>query len=188
MLNLKVRERQTPTEAFREEVMKAFDGVAQVVDQTFDKVRAANDKVENLIATVASLEKQQVEKEAEAEALRGTIAEALMEGKDTDGLIQQRASLLAGAQVIKDLIVDTNRVKIPAAQQAAQTLSKAAANALIIELDKMKNHFQEKHISPMFFEVAGMVNVYLQCLQEFYGRYPGVSLPRDPVVSIPMVR
>lgn len=185
MLNLKVKERQDPMEAFREEVKKALEKVAEDIAMDFVKAREAADKVESLIATVASLEQQQAAKEAEAEALRGKISDALLNGENTDEMIQQRASLIAGAQVIKDLIIDANRVKIPAAQQKAQALEKSSANHMMIELNKMRDEIQRKYIDPIGRELADMFGIYMECLQGFYGEYPGVMLPRDPVLTIP---
>lgn len=185
MMGLKIKERVASMEVFREDVKKALEKVAQTCAVDFVRAKDAADKVEGLIATVASLEQQQKTKEAEAEALRGRISDVLLNGENTDDLIHKRASFIAGAQVIKDLIVDANRVKIPAAEQAAKALEKVSSNHMMIELNKMRDEIQRKYIEPLGRELADMAEIYIQCLQEFYGKHPGVILSKEPALNIP---
>lgn len=181
----RIKENVSPVGSFKMEVQGALAVVAEQIAPTIARWDEAKADLERLEKVAAEMEEGIRSKAAESDRLREAIAQALTDGKDASDLIRQRSTLIAEAHVHEDLVRDLKTVRIPAVQRTVQEHAKTSANQLKIELEKMRENFQNERIDPLFQELVEMCDAYLWCLREFYGRYPGVTLSRDPVLYIP---
>lgn len=172
-------------EQFKSYVTEALKGAEKMCSLETARARKAKEHVGQLNSTVSELREKLESRETEAEELRATISEAITSGENVDADIQKRSTLIAECQVIKDLIEDMLKTKIPAAQGTATMTDKLLKDALLSEMNKIRDEFQENEINQAAREIALMAKTFLGCVNECLREYPDILFERVPEVYLP---
>lgn len=185
MLGMKAAPAKDRIEQFRSDVRQALEEAGKQCALEVARSRKAKEHVTQMIQTVEDLKEKLLSRESEAEELRETISEALARGENVDARIQKRGALLTEAQVIRELIEDMLKKKIPAAREVANNAERSPKGMLLGEITKIRDDFQEGEINQAAREFNGMIKVFSECVGEFINTYPDIMFQQVPGAYIP---